>query len=81
MKASITTEAPHIRYRAASTKPPLPDFDIVIVVLHRGYFEWMERQKNTSATTIGRLPWEDFVETLRTIVIRMPMSRALRKPL
>jgi hypothetical protein len=36
-----------------------PDFDIVIVVLHRGDSKWMDRWKNTSATTIGCLPRED----------------------
>ena len=38
MEPSITTEAPHIGYKAASAKPPLPDFDTVVVDLHWGYF-------------------------------------------
>jgi hypothetical protein len=51
----------HTGYRAASTKTwtrSTLDFDTV-VVLNRSDFEWMDRLKDTSPTTIGHLPRED----------------------
>jgi hypothetical protein len=44
----------HVTYVTGQLQknPLLQDFDIVVVVLHRGSFEWMERQKNASATTV-----------------------------